>query len=427
MMLLWFAFVGASVGAGVAPLTTSNFSSVTGNPESLWLVKFYAPWCGHCKRLAPILDEVADEVEGVTIGKVDATIETALRDRYSVKGYPTLLVMQHGKTWEHRGQRNKPGILKLIERMKQPAVATLATEAELRAASRPVLFLLGRADSTDEPAPAPAHALFEAVAHSRKHVDTFVATEAGSVLQAAGLGGTQRPFVAKLEPGEAPELLDAAALRAMAEPALEVWVSNNRLPVFAQLDRDNFWEATQNAARPLAVLLLDPCEGQEGCTKILQSDAGTSGAGAELRAASRDAALRNRFYFGLLDGRKWVEFAQEHNVEIGEMPRLLVLRAGKPRSFYVGAAGGGDYAGFLRRVAAGDATPEYEGNWGMPERWFRVAVRAVPPLAALNALPRYSLAGPLVLLAALVVGYLLLWLIMFEPPPAAGGKGGKDE
>lgn len=185
MMFLWFAFVGASVGAGVAPLTTSNFSSVTGNPESLWLVKFYAPWCGHCKRLAPILDEVADEVEGVTIGKVDATIETALRDRYSVKGYPTLLVMQHGKTWEHRGQRNKPGILKLIERMKQPAVATLATEAELRAASRPVLFLLGRADSTDEPAPAPAHALFEAVAHSRKHVDTFVATEAGSVLQAA--------------------------------------------------------------------------------------------------------------------------------------------------------------------------------------------------------------------------------------------------
>ena len=331
MFALLAPLAAAAAGSGVAPLTTSNFSSsVTANPDALWLVEFYAPWCGHCKRLAPILDEIADEVEGVSIGKVDATTETALRDRYKVKGYPTILMMQHGKTWEHRGQRNKPGILKLVERMKQPAVATLATEHEFGKASRPVLFLLGRADPAEEP--EPAHALFEAVASTRKHIDSFVATEAGAVLQAVKLGATPRPFVAKLEPGEAPELLDAAALRAMDEAALEAWVGHHRLPVFAQLDRDNFWESTQNEARPLAVLLLDPCEGRADCTKILQSDAGTSGAGAELRAVSHDAALRGQFYFGLLDGRKWLEFAQEHNVEMAQMPRLLVLKAAAARS-----------------------------------------------------------------------------------------------
>ena len=331
MFALLAPLAAAAAGSGVAPLTTSNFSSsVTANPDALWLVEFYAPWCGHCKRLAPILDELADEVEGVSIGKVDATTETALRDRYKVKGYPTILMMQHGKTWEHRGQRNKPGILKLVERMKQPAVATLATEHEFGKASRPVLFLLGRADPAEEP--EPAHALFEAVASTRKHIDSFVATEAGAVLQAVKLGATPRPFVAKLEPGEAPELLDAAALRAMDEAALEAWVGHHRLPVFAQLDRDNFWESTQNEARPLAVLLLDPCEGRADCTKILQSDAGTSGAGAELRAVSHDAALRGQFYFGLLDGRKWLEFAQEHNVEMAQMPRLLVLKAAAARS-----------------------------------------------------------------------------------------------
>ena len=47
------------------------------------------------------------------------------------------------------------------------------------------------------------------------------------MLQAVGLGGTARPFVAKLEPGEAPELLDAAALRAMDEAALEAWVGRH--------------------------------------------------------------------------------------------------------------------------------------------------------------------------------------------------------
>jgi protein disulfide-isomerase-like protein len=348
----------AAVGSGVAPLTKSNFSSVTANPDALWLVEFYAPWCGHCKRLAPILDEIAGEVEGVSIGKVDATTETALRDRYSVKGYPTVLMMQHGKTWEHRGQRNKPGILKLVERMKQPAVATLATEREFRKASRPVLFLLGRADSTEEQ--EPAHALFEAVASTRKHVDSFFATEAGAVLQAVGLGATPRPFVATLEPGEAPELLDAAALRAMDEAALEAWVGHHRMPVFAQLDRENFWESTQNEARPLAVLLLDPCEGRADCTKVLQSDAGTSGAGAELRAVSRDAALRGQFYFGLLDGRKWLEFAQEHNVEMARMPRLLVLKAADARS--------------TRRLGSAAAHYPWPPGADSPAAWLRYAL-----------------------------------------------------
>ena len=93
-----FALLGplaaAAAGSGVAPLTKSNFSSsVTADPDALWLVEFYAPWCGHCKRLAPILDEIAEEVEGVSIGKVDATVETALRDQFSVKGYPTVLMM----------------------------------------------------------------------------------------------------------------------------------------------------------------------------------------------------------------------------------------------------------------------------------------------------------------------------------------------
>merc|ERR1740130_2196122 len=77
--------------------------------------------------------------------------------------------------------------------MKQPAVATLATEHEFGKASRPVLFLLGRADPAEEP--EPAHALFEAVASTRKHIDSFVATEAGAVLQAVKLGATPRPCV----------------------------------------------------------------------------------------------------------------------------------------------------------------------------------------------------------------------------------------
>ena len=194
---------------GVIPLTTHNFSAVTADPQALWLIKFYAPWCwlhsppptastnrerffpprgrcGHCKRLAPVLDEVAYAVPDVKFGKVDATVETSLRDQYMVKGYPTLLVMRGGKTWEHRGQRSKSGLMLLLERMQGPAVKEVATVDELQATSRPVLFLLGR----DRDATEPAHAVFKAVASNRQHADYFAAAEATEVFDAIGLAAT---------------------------------------------------------------------------------------------------------------------------------------------------------------------------------------------------------------------------------------------
>ena len=59
-----------------------------------YMVKFYAPWCGHCKKLAPTWNQFADEQAGViNVGKVDCTEETnkALCSQFNVKGYPTLL------------------------------------------------------------------------------------------------------------------------------------------------------------------------------------------------------------------------------------------------------------------------------------------------------------------------------------------------
>lgn len=70
--------LAASGGAKeVSLLTRANFeASVLHKPLQMWLVYFHAPWCGHCKRLAPVFQEVADEpeVEAVRFGKVDATV-----------------------------------------------------------------------------------------------------------------------------------------------------------------------------------------------------------------------------------------------------------------------------------------------------------------------------------------------------------------
>jgi thioredoxin 1 len=62
------------------------------------LVDFYTSWCGPCKRLAPIIEELAAEAGGLfKVVKVDAEQEAALADRFQVNSVPTLLIFQHGE------------------------------------------------------------------------------------------------------------------------------------------------------------------------------------------------------------------------------------------------------------------------------------------------------------------------------------------
>ena len=67
-----------------------------------------APWCGHCKRLAPILEEIATRstAEGLRFGKVDCTTEKSVCTRYKANSFPTLKIFHEGMEWEHRGARS---------------------------------------------------------------------------------------------------------------------------------------------------------------------------------------------------------------------------------------------------------------------------------------------------------------------------------
>lgn len=63
-------------------------------PGDPWFIKFYAPWCGHCKHLAPVWTELA-QTEGLNVGSVDCDSETGkdICSLFEVKGYPTLIYL----------------------------------------------------------------------------------------------------------------------------------------------------------------------------------------------------------------------------------------------------------------------------------------------------------------------------------------------
>ena len=100
----------------VIELTDDNFDSTVFNDESMWLIAFYAPWCGHCKKLLPEWVTAATQLRGqVKIAKVDATVHQKLAQRYQIQGYPTIKVFAPGKgdkkVEEYQGPRDAPGIV----------------------------------------------------------------------------------------------------------------------------------------------------------------------------------------------------------------------------------------------------------------------------------------------------------------------------
>nr|XP_031830578.1 protein disulfide-isomerase A6 homolog [Nomia melanderi] len=127
----------------VVELTDENFDKIVMNSEDMWLVEFYAPWCGHCKNLAPTWAAAATELKGkVKLGALDATVNKVKASQYEIKGYPTIKYFAPGKksfdsVQEYDGGRTSSDIVtwaieKLAENVPAPEVIQIVNEDSLK-------------------------------------------------------------------------------------------------------------------------------------------------------------------------------------------------------------------------------------------------------------------------------------------------------
>jgi thioredoxin 1 len=87
--------------ANIVTLTETNFSDEVLKSTVPVLVDFWAEWCGPCKMIAPILDELASEYDGkVKIGKVNTEDQQPLAAQYGIRAIPTLLLFKNGQVAE---------------------------------------------------------------------------------------------------------------------------------------------------------------------------------------------------------------------------------------------------------------------------------------------------------------------------------------
>jgi len=108
---------------GVLILTDSNFDEAIAKYDYL-LVEFYAPWCGHCKKLTPEYEKAAATLATfdppLTIAKVDATEQKELAERFAIQGFPTLHWFAQGQKQDYTGGRTEDTIVNWIKKRTGP-------------------------------------------------------------------------------------------------------------------------------------------------------------------------------------------------------------------------------------------------------------------------------------------------------------------
>lgn len=99
----------------VIEITTENFETEVLNSEKPVFVDFWAEWCGPCKMVSPIIDQIADEVSSVKIGKVNVDEQPTLASNYGIMSIPTMLLFKNGQIANKSvGAKSKAELMDII-------------------------------------------------------------------------------------------------------------------------------------------------------------------------------------------------------------------------------------------------------------------------------------------------------------------------
>ncbi|TEB35690.1 disulfide isomerase [Coprinellus micaceus] len=245
------SLVLAEGDSDVVSLTTSSFDSWV-SAEPLALVEFFAPWCGHCKALAPHYEEAATTLKekGIKIAKVDCVEEADLCSSKDIQGYPTLKVYRKGEAVDYTGPRKADGIVSYMVKQSLPAVSDVTAEKhdEFTKADK-IVAIAYLPSSTAAPA-----AEFSAAAEAHRDDYLFGVV---SDQDAAAAAGVVPPAIVVYRSFDEPRSEYPYPIAGANKKEISEWLAELSIPVLDEVNGETYG-IYASSAKPLAYVFVDP-------------------------------------------------------------------------------------------------------------------------------------------------------------------------
>jgi len=246
------ALAALASAQSVLDLTDDTFDAAIADKKVL--VEFFAPWCGHCKKLAPEYEKAAKTLgtDGI-LAKVDCTEQKELCEKYGVRGYPSLKFFSHGVPSEYQKGRTAKDIVAFILEQNKPAITDVKTaqEAEAHNADVTQLTVIGFFEGD-------THADYVAVADMlRGDGFSFAATNDKEV--ATHFGITAFPAVVLFKKFDAPVVPFEGTF---AKDAIVDFLKSEAFPLVGSIGPDNYKNYVDRGY-PLLYILVDPASEEQ--------------------------------------------------------------------------------------------------------------------------------------------------------------------